>query len=126
MDEDGLTTNFKFKLTWDHISNAISHLLYRKVALLFIGTITPKKYETITSENVDKIMNALIGKKIAQQEINYIRKIIQKALNFEREINDNTRWDAHDLLHVIVREDMVGDDHLFSGWSNNMLYDIQC
>eukprot|EP01084_Bolivina_argentea_P055040 100930_1 len=79
------TVNNAFNLNWTHLSNAINHGLYDKIASSFIVLINNnKKYTEITRKNIHNIVKELqANNKLSPNEVKYIRTLIAKALEFQ-------------------------------------------
>eukprot|EP01084_Bolivina_argentea_P267932 454970_1 len=112
------TNSLKVKnnLNWSHISNAIEHFLYDKIALSFMNIMKKENNKTITS-----ILTKLQSeKKISQNEIDYLREIINRTIRFQPITNANK---AQNIRHT-CNQNKSNDFDLFVGLNINMLYDI--
>ena len=74
-----LKGNNTFCLTWKHIANALNHELYDEISSAFMLIVNgPKRFEEI-----EDLLEALKTEKhIDQNEINYIKQLINRAKLF--------------------------------------------
>eukprot|EP01084_Bolivina_argentea_P308899 534236_1 len=115
----------KFQLRWHHIENAIKHLLYDQVASSFMAMVIEAnksdKCNDITAQKIETILTLLQSKnKISQNEVKYIRIIIQNAIQFKLLTDENKQ----DTITHNGKDTFDDIDEKFTGLNVQTLYDI--
>eukprot|EP01084_Bolivina_argentea_P308898 534235_1 len=120
--------SYRFELNWKHISNAIKHLLYEKIESSFIDIINSNntQYQEITNIlTVDSILTVLqTQNKISQNEVNYIRKIATKALDFAHEINVEINDNYENNVQMIADDIVDNTIPKLCGLNSDIVSDI--
>eukprot|EP01083_Nonionella_stella_P067025 177008_1 len=74
-----LSEEKEFVLTWQHIANALNHELYDNIASSLMVIVNGSK----RFENTDELLEEIKNKNhIHQDEVNYIRELIERARQF--------------------------------------------
>eukprot|EP01083_Nonionella_stella_P091157 254771_1 len=76
-----LSEGDEFVLTWQHIANALQHELYDKIASSFMVIVNGNKRFEDVNELLEEIKNK---KHIHHNELNYIRELMERASQFDR------------------------------------------
>eukprot|EP01084_Bolivina_argentea_P279321 477520_1 len=122
---DVISTETKNRNRHRHqISNAMKHLLYDEIASSFMDIAKKRfdSYKNITNDNIDSILTELqVKNKINQNEIKYIRIVINKVLEFKPITHVNK---VDHIRHC--ENDIIGDlvDPNLNGLNINTLYEI--
>eukprot|EP01084_Bolivina_argentea_P118927 210948_1 len=117
---------FSDKLNWNHISMAIEHLLYHKIALSLKKITTKYDNQTVTNNSINH-MSTLLQKQstISTNEMKYIKKIMHQAIRFEPiSISNAIRFHK---IRVFKDRDISNEydiDEPHTGVTLNILYDI--
>eukprot|EP01083_Nonionella_stella_P089742 250502_1 len=93
-DESALT----FVLNWQHIANALSHELYDKISSSFMVIVNGDT----RFENVNELLEEIQDRThIQQDEMNYIRQLIQRAKLFHENNEIPSKGQVHGcMLHM--------------------------
>eukprot|EP01084_Bolivina_argentea_P230416 388678_1 len=85
-----------FDMTFDHISNAITHELYDAIAASFTNIAEKLEMKEVDRNGIDQVLNELKKtkikkKKIQEIEIDYIKQLTERALAFKPSLQDHNR-----------------------------------
>eukprot|EP01084_Bolivina_argentea_P264153 447356_1 len=113
-------------LKWIYIGHALKHELYDKISFALMTIVKNKtniisRNDMLNQEIVDNVLKELKDQnKIDQKELDYIKKLIKRAILFDPIINPIHRNSA---IEQATEYDENIDD-MFSGLTINMLQDI--
>eukprot|EP01084_Bolivina_argentea_P056004 102557_1 len=111
----------KFRLTWQHIANAVSHELYHQISLRLMTIIKKKNIlnSDIYNNNKVKIVLSELKRRgrSSAQETEYIKMLIKRAKSFKPQRTVTTKSIQENDPYLMV-------DPGYPGLTMNLLYDI--
>eukprot|EP01083_Nonionella_stella_P087227 242578_1 len=102
-------------LTWQHIANALDHELYDKISSTFMVIVNGDK----RFENVNELLQEIQTERhIHQNEINYIRQLIERATHFYTKNHGTSKPNDKQMT--------IDMGHITDATSDGLCFDLLC